>query len=227
MKKIRESLLLAGCLALLLGGTYAVANSNSTVKDSNQSLDQLFGELKQKMHHADDRNGAKVVAQGKGIQITQREFLQYKANKELIAAWNNLQTTPSNEELLAELAQEKLAVAQATKRGITALDEEVKAFISEQRDVLAHELSGDVKDEVQKVQQHLYDIRGLSEDAYWRDPEVVQNYKDLLLTQKLVEELFAAGELNEADFSFEDYKVKLWQNVKGSIKVNLQALNAL
>lgn len=159
------------------------------------------------------------IVEYSGIKITTDEFHQYRTNVKLMDRYHETEHLRSNEQMIEAMIKQQLVLQYAKKKGIVVSDQEVRQYMDQQRNILEQ-----APQEVQEFRDHVIKAKRLTKELYWSSPELIEDYRNWMLHDKLAEHLADTGEI-ENIFSFGDFGEKLWQQHKSNVTINHQLLN--
>ncbi len=119
-----------------------------------------------------------------GVSISERTIAVYQASIEQ----NGIPAARARQQALDKAITEVLTDREATRRGVLVSDDEVAAFIAQQR-----ELNASAPPENQAMFKATLDGLGMTEEQYWADPATRSAVRAILVHGKLVELLTPAG----------------------------------
>jgi hypothetical protein len=206
-RKKRILISIAICIAIFPTAGYSYYN--------DYSISDLFAEIKLKMEHPPIDNNQVLVTYKSENYIIAKEFVLYKANMEGIAKINGVSFHKTNKEILDEILGNKLFYQYAVDQGYTVSMKEIEDHIEEMRHAL---FVSDKQQEVKEFIAHIVNLTGLTEEEYWKSPEVIQAFRELLIENKL----FKNGFLHD----IASFKKELISKNKNSLHINKKLLNA-
>ncbi|MDR6550934.1 hypothetical protein [Paenibacillus qinlingensis] len=200
-RKKTITLLIALCLILVIPTvSYAI---------SGISIGELFAEMKLKINqHERDEN--KTVAIVEGVNILVKDFVFYKANLELIWKLNDVNVSETNMDLLMDMIKEQLIVQYALEKGYSVSNEEINIYILNLKNQLNQP---DAPREMKEIMANRIKLTGLSEEDYWKSPDTIKAYRDLLLKDKVGKNL----NMNVTDY--DKFKEEIWVKKKDAIQI--------
>lgn len=191
----------------LLGTSLVVANS---------PISDFFVKTSQQVEKA---QGITIV-DGESFTISERDFVQYKRNVQLVHEINGLDIAQTNDQLIEDMIKRKLLLQYAKKQNITISDQEVKNYALQQQ-----ELFSNLDDpNFNAIKIELAKALDVSEEEYWTHPRTLKNYKEWLTIEKLITELYNSEQLND-DRTDENFKEELWIEAKNDISIKKEILD--
>lgn len=195
-------------IVLLLSSAFAYALPSVSIRD-------FFTNTKTTVDQASSAN----VAESPRFNITEKEFVQFKSNVEMISALNGISFKQTNMEILKSMVIRKLVLQTAIDEGITATDQEVRDYALKQK-----ALFDDNNTQFKELRDELIKASGYTQEQYWTSPELLQNYKEWLIANKFIDSLYAEKKLTN-QYTYKDYSEELWNQAKDGIKINQTILN--
>lgn len=149
--------------------------------------DPLTSQVKTIQKETNVNNNAehKILLQVGSEKITNTELANYKAYKSIES-----NPTLDDQQLLEEMATEKLYLLLAEKQGVAATLADGKKEAEKNRGILEQQ-----PQEVQDTQKKLIESMGMSEDQYWNKYAPAE-YQKILSEQNLTQQLIRENKIN-------------------------------
>lgn len=215
MKNLKLSVLVViGCI-LVLSASIAFANLNIDIGHFFKEKENILTNI----------NEDTVVISSDEFTITLKEYIDYRENIKLIHALNNIPFTKTPEELVNNLIKNKLFLQYAKKQNIEVTDEEVMEYAMQTRKVFSENQSP----EFDELLKGLANSLGVSEEDYFTHPKTLENYRNLLLTQKAAEQLYEEGTLkdNGDNSALNEFIEGLRKESSGNIHIDLNKIKEI
>lgn len=215
MKNLKLGVLVViGCI-LVLSASIAFANLNI-------DIGHFFKEKENKLTNI---NEGTVVISSDEFTITLKEYIDYRENIKLIHTLNNIPFTKTPEELVNNLINNRLFLQYAKKQNIEVTDEEVMEYAMQTKKVFSENQSP----EFDELLKGLANSLGVSEEDYFTHPKTLENYRNLLLTQKAAEQLYEEGTLedNGDNSALNEFIEGLRKEGSGNIHIDLNKIKKI
>jgi hypothetical protein len=206
-RKKRILIIIALCIAIFPAAGYSYYNG--------YSINDLFTEIKFKIEHPPIDNNRVLVTYKSENYVIAKEFVLYKANIEGIAKINGVSFRKTNMEILDEILGNKLFYQYAVDQGYTVSMKEIEDRIAEMKHAL---IVSDHPKEAKEFIAYVINLTGLTEEEYWKSPEVIQAFREELIENKLFKK--------ELLYDIISFKKELLSKNKNSLQINKKMLNA-
>lgn len=208
----KKSIFLTGgfILIIAIGSPLVFANTNNIFYD--------FFKIKQeKVENVSEDD---VVVEGEDFKISKKEYIDYKENLYLIHKMNGVAFDLSSEEIVKQMVENKALIQEAKKADVSVTDIEINEYAMQTKKAVEQsEIS-----EIHEIHKALAKNLNVSLDDYFTHPDILKEYKNLLLVEKHIDILFEQEVLND-DFTVEDYTKKVMNNYKNSLIMNLSIID--
>lgn len=211
MKK-NKFLLFFSTTALVLVLITSVALSNNDF-----GVSQFFETKQQKLDQL--KNPSNILVKSEKFEISLKDYVDYKENLAFVHEINNMDFNLKDEEIIQRMVDNKLLLDFATNRKVKVTEDEVKEYALQTKTALEQSASP----EMHAIHEELAKNLSVGLDEYFTHPEVLKNYKEILMIEKAVNELEIEGKLND-QYEVKDFIQDLRKENKGSVKVSEQLL---
>lgn len=211
MSKIKLGIVGIVGVFLILCATYTFANN------SNFEISDFFKEKESKVEKTSE--GSMVVISDE-FNITEREYVDYEENIKLIHKTNNIPFLQTEEDIVEQMINKKLLQHYAKSQKIEVTDEEImnyaiqtkKAFENTSDPVMNELLIG------------LANSLNVSKEKYFTHPKTLKNYKNVLMVEKAVEQLYEQGIVDDEKYTIDQFTKDLRKEKQDNIHVDLDKL---
>lgn len=163
-----------------------------------------------------------IVVASNELTITLGEYIDYRENVRMIHALNNIPFTLTAEELVDNLINHRLFLHYAKGLEIDVTDEEVLEYAVQTKEAFFENRTPEF-DEILKRLVNTLGVR--KEEDYFTHPKTLENYRNLLLTQKAVEQLYEEGRLiNRSGSVLDEFIEELREERDPGIRINLKEI---
>lgn len=158
-----------------------------------------------------------ILVQGESFTITVREFVDHKANLEIIYDINSMSSDVTNEEVIDQMLENKLLLRMADEQGVEASAAEVQEYALQTKKAFQENT------ELNQINLELAKQLNVSPEDYFTHPNVLKQYEEVVKINNLVTIMALEGEIND-DYTINEFVEDIKAKDKDTFKVDKQVL---
>lgn len=205
MRKLKLIVVSSLFILLILTGTLTLANTDNSISD--------FFEQKNKKLEKIDEN--EILVEGENFTITTKEYIELKENLSLVNELNgvsySVSSTNKSEDIMNRLIERKLILQFAAEENLKVTDDEVMEYALQTEEARRQNSTP----ELEAILAELAKSLDITPEEYFTHPVVLEQYRDFLLINKVIDSLYEQNKINHNEYTFEDFKADLRESKRG------------
>lgn len=160
-----------------------------------------------------------VVVESNHFVITQQQYMDYKDNLRFVHQMNEIPFNLTDEAIINRMIEREVLIQYAINQKIVVTKDEVEAYALQTKEAIKQS----EMPEVHKIHLKLAEKLNVSPEDYFTHPEVLQQYEDQFMFDKVVNQLTAEGTVNDT-YTISSFVEELKKEDRYSASINQQAL---